>query len=1384
MPGLLGSSHAHGADVAELAKKLMHTDDQQLVELAVRGDFAAAQVAAQATGKARLAQASLQAEVVVLVHGEILHCDQPNPEPARSAAFLREAYARDPSCAFLSRASGVFCGVILDAPRRRVLLVSDPFGFGHIYYGMGAQRELLFATEQKCFTGFRGSWEVRPDAVEEFLREGTLCGTTTWLKGVELLAPGHYALYDLESQRLSSVRYCDPERVAEAGFDSYQEAKDELIGALGQAFTRATRDADRWAVLLNGDFSSRMLLASANAAGLDVVGLTAADEETEDLAYARRACGVRNTIHFSASLLGEDWFLKRSHLAWMADGANLLRLSLTSIVQDLQGRNTLNGFLGDLLLGAAGINGYDDMRLAQLLSSSRRSFGSLLRVWDNFCRQRFPFADRDLIATALRTDVAYLLDSRLRADIALSAFPDYFANIPLRGTGGRLARQILNGEPVAPVRSKKRVLTPYEECLAQLRADPKLEAFVWDLLAGQNALHRSFTDQKAAYAAFWSFFRGGEQEDREALVRYVSLEVWLRQLLRAELIPARAAAPESRRIETREPAVQVSVIVPAYNVEPYIGECLNSITNQDLREIEILVVDDGSTDGTPDVLRRFAQDPRIRIISTSNTGVYHARNRALEVARGRYVSFVDSDDYVHASMLQKLVDAADRHGADVSFCDVFQFDADGDLKIRSNTLTFKADAPLNLTTTPEMIRDGFTTLWNRVYGRDFLLRHKLHFDERFRISADMLFLQEVLLRATTIVRVPKALYYYRFATPNSLTSYGVRNAQHLTHLGITIELIDFWVRNEQFDRYAAFVVSKAMRNFLWNTHIDAEKLEAVFHEFHAYVRKLRISPVQEKKIEPFERRAFQLVRAGSFPSFMRFVRPYRIKMVRTKGGELSRLEKLSHSASLLKGTIKRGLNVQLERDAVRKRYKVLWPTAKFDLTLNYGAAASATQAAEGASLNAASVVRKTVASLQSLRDGALLGAQLDAALRAAKRGAERRVLHFSNAFSLPSETFTYDVLTGLERQPELDNYMMLFLRELSRERPFDKAIQLHGCSRADLERGAPGVTERIELVLDTLRPDLVHCHFGWVGVPLACLLASRKRKLPLVITMHGTDVNMWPARHAWYRDALRTIHHDSSIFFTTHTETYRDKLVKLGVPSSRIDVIPNSFDPKFAGGRPRLVYEPGGHFRVISVARMDIWKGQEYLIQGFARFLREYSSNASLSLVGYGPQERALRTLVDQLGIQEQVRFYGRVVHHEIPILLRNHDVYVQPSVKHPETLQEEGQPIAILEAIATGIPLIVTDTGAMAETVRVGPHEGNAFVIPDKDSGAIAAALEQVMRAPVDVQRRQAYVRAICEKHSQEGQVRRTLEVYERAYSRADAQRGNGKQPARGRAT
>ena len=113
----------------------------------------------------------------------------------------------------------------------------------------------------------------------------------------------------------------------------------------------------------------------------------------------------------------------------------------------------------------------------------------------------------------------------------------------------------------------------------------------------------------------------------------------------------------------------VSVLIPVYNVEKYLKKCLDSVVNQTLTDIEIICVNDGSTDGSLKILEEYRSiDSRIKIINKANGGLPSARNAGLNAAKGRYVGFVDSDDYIEPNMFEKLVDVAEHEESEVVIC--------------------------------------------------------------------------------------------------------------------------------------------------------------------------------------------------------------------------------------------------------------------------------------------------------------------------------------------------------------------------------------------------------------------------------------------------------------------------------------------------------------------------------------------------------------------------------------------------------------------------------------------------------------------------------------------------------------------------------------------
>ena len=123
---------------------------------------------------------------------------------------------------------------------------------------------------------------------------------------------------------------------------------------------------------------------------------------------------------------------------------------------------------------------------------------------------------------------------------------------------------------------------------------------------------------------------------------------------------------------------KISVIVPVYNVKLYLHKCVDSILNQTYQNIEVLLIDDGSTDGSSDICDSYTEkDSRIKVVHKKNGGLSSARNTGLDMATGEYILFVDSDDYIDIEMIRRLYDALVKTGADMSVCNIRMVGVDG-----------------------------------------------------------------------------------------------------------------------------------------------------------------------------------------------------------------------------------------------------------------------------------------------------------------------------------------------------------------------------------------------------------------------------------------------------------------------------------------------------------------------------------------------------------------------------------------------------------------------------------------------------------------------------------------------------------------------------------
>lgn len=219
--------------------------------------------------------------------------------------------------------------------------------------------------------------------------------------------------------------------------------------------------------------------------------------------------------------------------------------------------------------------------------------------------------------------------------------------------------------------------------------------------------------------------------------------------------------------------VKVSIIVPVYNVEKYLLRCMDSLMNQTLRDIEIILVDDGSPDSCPKMCDNLAiADSRIKVIHKKNGGLGFARNSGLEIANGEFVAFVDSDDYVDLNMYETLYSQAIKHNLDTLFCGFNNVDSKNNIHPVSEVNSLKIfDSSKKIQnflldmigTEPncQVDRKYQMSVWHAIYSRNSIENNNIRFcSEKEFISEDIIFHIDYLQKANKIGIIPDAMYYY------------------------------------------------------------------------------------------------------------------------------------------------------------------------------------------------------------------------------------------------------------------------------------------------------------------------------------------------------------------------------------------------------------------------------------------------------------------------------------------------------------------------------------------------------------------------------------------------------------------------------------------------
>ncbi|MBP9011281.1 MAG: glycosyltransferase [Syntrophaceae bacterium] len=224
----------------------------------------------------------------------------------------------------------------------------------------------------------------------------------------------------------------------------------------------------------------------------------------------------------------------------------------------------------------------------------------------------------------------------------------------------------------------------------------------------------------------------------------------------------------------QHPPIAVSVIIPAYNAAPWLTELFNGLDTQSFRDFEVIFINDGSTDETANLLNSYAAEhANVKIIHQPNRGVAIARNTGLDAAVGKYIAFVDADDAIAPSYLEKLVSLADSLDLDIAFCDRRRFiKTPSDLGEAGMYPRPKAWGPLAGKEWFEKTlydKVWYGAVWASLFRRGFIEDHNFRFTEGLAAGSDVLWTAALHPRAKRVAFTPETAYYYR-DTPESIVN--------------------------------------------------------------------------------------------------------------------------------------------------------------------------------------------------------------------------------------------------------------------------------------------------------------------------------------------------------------------------------------------------------------------------------------------------------------------------------------------------------------------------------------------------------------------------------------------------------------------------------------
>lgn len=240
--------------------------------------------------------------------------------------------------------------------------------------------------------------------------------------------------------------------------------------------------------------------------------------------------------------------------------------------------------------------------------------------------------------------------------------------------------------------------------------------------------------------------------------------------------------------------MKLSVIVPVYNTCKYLKKCLDSIINQTYKDIEIIIVNDGSKDNSEDIIKEYLNKYKDKIvyIKQKNNGQGSARNNGLKHAKGEYIGFVDSDDFIEKDMYEKMIKIAEKNNSDIVICAINDYYEKNNLSC-STYLSLKQNVEVK-----EAIMNSIPSVVNKIYKRELIVNNKIFFNEKIWYE-DFPYSIQLVMESKIINYINEPLYNYYHRVKSTMHNENI--SKNLDVLSAFELLLDYAHKNKLYEKY-------------------------------------------------------------------------------------------------------------------------------------------------------------------------------------------------------------------------------------------------------------------------------------------------------------------------------------------------------------------------------------------------------------------------------------------------------------------------------------------------------------------------------------------------------------------------------------------------------